>query len=273
MASPLLFAQPPSFNLNPTIFPPTAGDLEESRIRRQVDLAKLRELTLAPNFEQQRLNLARQGQTAEQQYRSGVLSENVSHNVAEEKHWADLLGLDQNKLKETAREHDSALSELTDYHRGVLRNQLTDSFMAHLAPLYAGNPEVIQNVLKNRGLPELSAAAQLLVDKQNKTAADTTLQQINLGKTKGIDTTPLIENLKTTNPDAYNLIKDRVPSNSTSVDTRSTATRLGETLRKFGPYVSPFAIPYALYQGGKGIVKKIDKKSLIDFASAVNPNQ
>lgn len=216
MTTPILQANPGSFNFSPTIIPQSAGDVEEARVRRLMDLAKLRELTLAPGFQQQQLNLTKQSQENEKQYRTGVLSETSAHNVAEEGHWAQLLGLDQQKLKETAREHDSALSELGDYHKGILRNQLTEGFMAHLAPLYAGNPEVIQNVLKNRDLPELSASVQLLNDKHNKTLADTTMSQINLAKQKGLDTSVISENLKTTNPEAYSLIKDKIPLATTA---------------------------------------------------------
>jgi hypothetical protein len=269
MGTQILRTQPGNFDFRPNIIPPTQGDLEEARIKRLVDLAKLKELTLAPGFEQQRLDLTRNAQTNEQQYRTGVLNESVSHNVAEEKHWADLLGLDQDKLKETAREHDTALSELGDYHKGVLRNQLTDSFMAHLAPLYANQPELVQNVLKNRGLPELSAAAQMLGEKQNQTLADTTLSQINLAKSKGLDTTPLLENLKVTNKPAYDLIKDKLPTETLPTTSASTAHKLGT----FAKYAGPAGLGYLLYEGGKGVAKKVNPKSIGDFIRGLTGEQ
>src|SRR4051812_14699490 len=93
-------AVPQNLNIRPSIIPPSAGDLEEARIRRQLDLAKLRELTLAPGMEQQRINLSAQTAKADQNYRSGALAESSAHNVAEEKHWAETLGLDKERLAE-----------------------------------------------------------------------------------------------------------------------------------------------------------------------------
>lgn len=186
----ILSTSAPSFmDIRPNIIQPSAGDLEEARIRRSLDLAKLRELTLAPEFEQQRLNLAKQGQMAEQQYRTtalaneqqyktGALAETSAHNVAEEKHWAELLGVDHAKLQEAARQHNTSLSELTDYHQGVLKNQLAGDFMAHVASLYTGDPSkvaattgALTPILDKLGLHQITAGLSLAIKDQRATAA------------------------------------------------------------------------------------------------------
>lgn len=239
MATPVLYAQPQNFNFSPGIIPPSPGDLEEARIRRSMDLAKLRELTLAPGFEQQRLNLAGQAQTNEQKYRTGVLSETSTHNIEEEKHWADLLGLDQSKLQETARQHNTALSELTDYHKGLLKNQLAGDFMAHIAPLYTGDPKKVQAatgaltpILDKLGLHQITAGLELATQKQNQDLAKTTLSQIELAKKAGVDHTPILSNLKATDPDVYDMIKGQFPTTSGPVkSTQSGGYKLGKILR------------------------------------------
>src|SRR5436190_1092268 len=67
--------------LQPTVLGPTPGDLEEARIRRLIDLAKLVQLQQDPLIQQQQLNLQRQrlaleGTTAAETGRHDVATEN-----------------------------------------------------------------------------------------------------------------------------------------------------------------------------------------------------
>lgn len=231
MATPVLYTQPQNFNFSPGIIPPSPGDLEEARIRRSMDLAKLRELTLAPGFEQQRLNLAGQAQTNEQKYRTGVLSETSAHNVAEENHWSQMLGLDKAKLDETTREHNAALSELGDYHKGVLKNQITDSLITHFAQQYQ-LPEfapVFRELLNKRGVGELSAAHEM-VQQQKVEGADKKFTELKTLRSKGVDIAPMLESIKTTQPDLHSLLQIKLATEAMSGVTKPKASKLTRAL-------------------------------------------
>jgi hypothetical protein len=182
MATPILQARPGNFNFSPSIIPPSAGDLEEARIRQLMDRAKLLQLQQEPGLQQQHLNLAQQQMDLARQQ----ASEQSSHNVATEaesnamlaesikQHATEALlrkmeigsqergqdiqqrGQDMTLQAENARQQG-------EEHRTTLqtRAQTTDALIHAMmggTDIGGNNKQILAKVLALRGDPELQTA-------------------------------------------------------------------------------------------------------------------
>lgn len=157
--------------LQPTIIAPTTGDLEEARIRRLIELAKLKQLQQDPLVQQQQLAL-QQSQVSEAG-RHNVATEAEAHSTLEatiKQHQTDALlrqaglDIDQRGQDVTARGQDinartAVQGEVGLNERAQLaaQTQTTDTLIGHILGNFPQAEDKMQlaKVLALRGNPEL----------------------------------------------------------------------------------------------------------------------
>lgn len=159
MATPILQANPGNFNFTPGFIPPSAGDLAESHIRQQLDLAKLKQLQLDPEFEKQRIELAKQTlglQRDDSQIRQslGIRGQNVEMRGQD----VTMRGQDQNLPESAARIREA--DALAGQHK--IQSHMMAAQM--LQTMFPDKPNIGRDFITNIAEtdPELSAAKPIL---------------------------------------------------------------------------------------------------------------
>jgi hypothetical protein len=215
MATPILQANPGTFNLRPTILPPTQGDLDEAKIKHLLDLAKLTQLQQEPLIQSQNMDLQRQrlaldklGTTetgrhnvATEEQSNAALAEAIKQHSTDallrqmglnvEQRGQDITARGQDIGSQTAHDVSSAETERSKLNA---RTQTTDTLInAMLAHGDAMHPEqsmqLLAKVLAQRDNPEL---LNVLGEKQTNAksaTAEATLRLLRGDGTVGADGT------------------------------------------------------------------------------------
>lgn len=215
MATPILQAVPGNFNFTPGIIPPSPGDLEEARIKRLIDLARLKQLQQDPLIQQQQLQLQRQatGETGRHNVATEAES-NAQLAEAVRQHHVDALlrqsGLDVEQRGQdisargqdvTVRGQDIGLqadreriAAAKEQSKTASETQLTDTLISHFLSGVsndpAGDKQNLAKILALRGHPEM---LKVLGEKPAGTGdplADATLEYMKNKKQGATTTSP-----------------------------------------------------------------------------------
>lgn len=168
------------------IIRPATGDSLETQLR----LAQIANLQSEGQDRTAQRSLQALSLQEQRAHNEAMFKEGATHNIEEEKHWANLIGVDKEKLAEMARQHNQSLSELSDYHKNELKTQLTSQLAGHLINASATNPayspDIIMSMLAKRDVPELLAAhteiaGKAAAEKAAKEAANKAAEDAILG--------------------------------------------------------------------------------------------
>lgn len=146
MATPILQATPPNFDFRPNIIPPSAGDLEEARIRRLMDTAKLRNLNLEPLQQQRMYELQKAG-----------LSETTGYHQAQIADMATGRNLEARGQDVQMRGQNLTM----DAHKEALKSSTENNILAHAISRPDIPLSVYAETAKQFGFPELGNALSM----------------------------------------------------------------------------------------------------------------
>lgn len=251
MAPNILYAQPSqNFNLNPTILPPSQGDLEEGRIRRATDLARLTNLQQAPWLEQRKLALSQAAQDEVAKYHEGELNltargQDVQQRGQDTTYAAETRGQDMHQT-----ESQNAIKAALTQHILTLAHTYTDFHLDDLA-----------DVAKQNGLPELQNTLTSAQNKHIEAAAPAALQKLDAlkGDPNGFQT--MLSTIKSDKlgPGLLKKVQDTAPDYlkpmlSTKDTTQSEMQSTGESplgsklayATKTLPFANPLTAPAAI---------------------------
>jgi hypothetical protein len=164
---PVSIFQSEPLNIRPSIVGPSAGDLEEARIKRLIDLAHLRQLQEAPLAQRRAELLQSRGLDIQQ----ANVTEGGRHNLVDEQLAAD-------RLVQAAKEHEGTLkSQSEGYKAGVVQ-----TLIGHAQQLGLDLntlPSVLSKTLAKSGYPELSSAMAEHADEVIKPKVNAVLSNIS----------------------------------------------------------------------------------------------
>lgn len=156
MATRILSTAPSYMDFRPGFIPPSAGDLEEGRIRREMDLAKLKNLQLEPEHQRRLLALQEAGLRETTSYHSGQLaSDTRTQNI-------NMRGQDVQM-----RGQDMASQE----HKDALRSSTINNILAHAISRPDVPLSVYAETAKQFGFPEVANSFATAHDNEQTTKA------------------------------------------------------------------------------------------------------
>lgn len=143
MASRTLYAQPSFTDMRPTILGPSAGDLEEARIRRLMDTAKLFNLQQEPVFQQKALDLQRSQLDETSRYHQSEIADRATGRQLEAR------GQDVQQ-----RGQDMTM----DAHKEALKSATANNILSHAIARPDIPLSVYADTAQQFGFPELGKA-------------------------------------------------------------------------------------------------------------------
>lgn len=262
-------------NPQPTIIPPSAGDLEEARIRRALDLAKLKQLQDSSSFQERDQLLQQRAQDVTQRGQD-IESENNRQRIAVEQAGLSLTQRAQDVTQRgqdiEARGQDVSANAAKDReHMGLL----TDLLRNHVD--HGGDLATAARAARAAGVPEL--ANQL--DKEQETALQKKvaahLVTVAALQHTGGNVALHLKDLEDNQPEVYAALKPHLSNlkvKPTDTNAESAGTRLGNYAGTVtdasvgGPFSSLLTPAVAGYKAGKGYYDK-NKTQVEDFFNAL----
>lgn len=170
MATPILYAQPQNFNFTPGIIPPSAGDLEEARIRRLMDTAKL-------------FNLRQEPVQANRMYelQKSQLAETSGYHQAQIADMATGRKLESRGQDVTMRGQDMTM----DAHKEALKASTANNILAHAISRPDIPLSVYADTAKQFGFPELGNALSTHHDEMQTEKAKQLASALKTAATSG----------------------------------------------------------------------------------------
>jgi hypothetical protein len=227
-------AIPENLNIRPTFIPPSAGDLEEARIRRLMDTAKLYNLQQEPIFAQKHLDLQR-----------SQLNETAGYHQAELADRATGRQLEARGQDVQMRGQDMTM----DAHKEALKSATANNILSHAIARPDIPLSVYADTAKQFGFPELGNALATHHD-ELQTRGDTKTYGEMLNTYKAMpDFNELAPKIKATIPE---YAKDLDPTKP-GVQTKAPTSTIGETLGE------ALNVPLALRRLGNINTKPVSK--------------
>lgn len=203
-----IFDRPGGGGLSPTIIPPSAGDREEARIRRLMDMAKLHQMQMDPQFEQRRLQLAERGLGLQQ----------------EQQTTAKQLGLRGQDIDMRGQDVQMRGQDIgAQANRDEMRQRTLNNIISTAASRPDISPKQWAKVAEEFGFPEVSNSFKAMHEEtQNDTAKKMASSLVALKKAG--------------DPEAYGTFLDTIKTNPEAAD---LTPRILKTAKDMGYDIGP----------------------------------